>query len=344
MTETVAVVLAGGRGTRLYPASTATTPKQFRTFGGERSDGARSSSDASDGGDESLLARTVARADAVADAVYVLTRPAYADRIGDHAPDAEVLVEPEPRDTGPAMLYAARELAGRHDDPVLVNLPSDHHMGDGYAAALSRAAGVARDTGGLVTLGVTPTRAATGYGYIEPGERHGDYAAVASFTEKPDAETAARFREQGYLWNAGVFAWTPAALFAAARDAGLGEFLDALDRDPAAAFAGVGSVSIDYAVMESAGDAFVLPADFAWDDLGAWDAFERVLDGDGAGNVSLGETLAVDCENCVLAAGADDHVAAVGVSDLAVATYDGRTVVVPKGEAERVRDVVDALD
>ena len=330
MATTVAVVLAGGRGTRLYPASTAETPKQFRAFVGDRS----------------LLARTVDRANAVADYVYVLTRPAYADRVPEHAPDAETLVEPEPKDTGPALIYAAHEVMARHDDPVLVNLPSDHHMGEGYAAALTRAAAIARDTAGLVTLGVRPTRPATGYGYIEPGKRHGDYHAVATFAEKPDADTAARYCEEGYLWNAGVFAWTPDALLEAARASGLGDFLDALAADPADAFADVAPVSIDYAVMENAENAFVLPADFAWDDLGAWDASERVLAGDtdADGNARLGETLAVDCEDCVLAAGADDHVAAVGVSDLVVATYEGRTVVVSKEDAQRVREVVAALD
>lgn len=324
----VAVVLAGGRGSRLYPASTEETPKQFRAFGGERS----------------LLARTVDRANAVADHTYVLTRPAYADRIDEHAPDAEVLVEPEPKDTGPALLYAAWALRSRHDDPVLVNLPSDHHMGDGYAAALSRAADVARETDGLVTLGMTPTRAATGYGYIEPGEARGDYHAVAAFREKPETEAAARYCDKGYLWNAGVFAWTPEALLSAARRAGHGAFLDALTEDTAAAFAAVDPISIDYAVMEPTDSAYVLPADFAWDDLGAWDAFERVRESDADDTVTLGETLAVDCDGCVLAAGETDHVAAVGVSDLVVATYDGRTVVVPKGEAQRVREVVDTLE
>lgn len=328
MSTTVAVVLAGGRGTRLYPASTTETPKQFRSFGGERS----------------LLAATVDRAEVVADHTYVLTRPAYADRVPEHAPNADVLVEPEPKDTAPALLYAAHEIDTRHEDPVLVNLPSDHHMGNGYAAALTRAATIARETGGLVTLGVDPTRAAIEYGYLKPGEDHGDYHTAAAFKEKPDPGAAARYRQHGYLWNAGVFAWEPTAVATAARETGLGDFLDALETDPAAAFASVDPVSIDHAVMEDAEHAFVLPADFAWDDIGAWDAFERVRRADEDGTVTLGETLALDCENCVLAAGESDHVAAIGVSDLVVATYDGRTVVVPKHEAQRVREVVDALD
>jgi mannose-1-phosphate guanylyltransferase len=327
MPTTVAVVLAGGRGTRLYPASTADTPKQFRAFDGDRS----------------LLARTVDRARAVADETYVLTREAYADRIHDHAPGVGVLVEPEPKDTGPALVYAAHRIREQVEDCVLLCLPSDHHVGDGYRDTFARACDVAHETGGLVTLGIEPTRAATGYGYIDPGETHDGYAAVASFTEKPDAETAGRYVEAGYLWNAGIFAWTPDALLDAAREGTLGGFVDALD-EPDRAFDTVDPVSVDYAVMEGAENAFVVPATFEWDDLGSWDALERVLECDENANARLGETLALDTEDCVLAAGEEQHVAAVGVSNLVVAAYDGRVLVVPKHEAQRVREVVSALE
>lgn len=345
MSTTVAVVLAGGRGTRLYPASTADTPKQFQSFGADRS----------------LLTRTVDRARAVADRTFVLTREAYADRIHEHAPGVGVLVEPEPKDTGPALVYAAYRIREQVDDPVLLCLPSDHLVGEGYAETFARACEVARETGGLVAVGVRPTRAATGYGYVEPGEDHGDYAAIASFTEKPDAATAAGFRERGFLWNAGIFAWTPDALLDAAREAGMGAFVDELAEDPAAAFAAVEAVSVDYAVMEPVADAgsdpvadagseavaaraYVVPADVAWDDLGSWDALERVREGDDAGNVRLGETLALDAADCVLAAGEGQHVSAVGVRDLVVAAYEGRVLVVPKSSAQRIREVVAALE
>ena len=326
MPTTVAVVLAGGRGTRLYPASTADTPKQFRAFDGDRS----------------LLARTVDRARTVADETYVLTREAYADRIHEHAPGVGVLVEPEPKDTGPALVYAAHRLREQVEDCVLLCLPSDHHVGDGYDATFTRACDVAGETGGLVTLGVEPTRPATGYGYIEPGEPHDGYAAVASFTEKPDAEAAERYVEGGYLWNAGIFAWTPDALLEAASEGVLAGFVDALDT-PEAAFDAVDPVSVDYAVMEGAEYAFVVPATFAGDDLGSWDALERVLECDEAGNARLGETLALDAADCVLAAGDDQHVSVVGVSELVVAAYDGRVLVVPKHEAQRVSEVVSEL-
>ena len=321
---TVAVVLAGGVGTRLYPASTPTRPKQFLALGGA----------------ESLLARTVERAGAAADRVVVLTRAAYADRVREHV-DCEVLVEPAGRDTGPALAYAAHEL---RDADALLCLPSDHHAGEGFVATARRALDVARDTGSLVTLGVRPARPATGYGYIEPGTDHGDYREVRAFREKPDAEAAARYVEAGQFWNAGVFAWRPAALLEAARDSPLGELVAALERgDAAAGFDAVEPVSVDTAVLERADDVVMIEADVEWDDLGSWDALRRVGEPDADGNLLAGNGLAVDAENCTVATDEGSHVTVAGVSGLTVAAYDGRVLVVPTAEAQRVREVVARL-
>lgn len=322
----VAVVMAGGTGTRLYPASRSTRPKQFLSLGGDRS----------------LLAGTAARC-SFADEVVVSTNAELEARVAEHVPDAEVLVEPAARDTGPALVYAAHWARERYGDCVLVNLPSDHVVGDGFTDVAREAVDVAVETGGLVTIGVEPNRPATGYGYIRPGTPFGRYFAVDTFREKPDRERAEWFLDRGFYWNTGMFAWTPDALLSAARDSLLDTFVADLDAGATdEAFEAVAPISIDYAVMERTDDAYVLPAEIGWDDLGSWDALERVFRADGDGNVTIGETLAVDSTGSVVASD-DKHVSVVGVDDLVVAAFDDRVVVVPKSDAQRVREVVERL-
>jgi mannose-1-phosphate guanylyltransferase len=322
----VAVLLAGGTGTRLYPASRSHRPKQFLALGDD---------------DRSLLRRTADRA-SFADDVVAVTRDEYADRVSETVPEATVLTEPAGKDTGPALAYAASEVRERFDeDAVMLCLPSDHVVGDGFRTTAETAVDVAARTGALVTLGVEPDRPATGYGYIEPGDDRGDHSEVAVFREKPDAETAQRLLEQGCLWNAGMFAWTPVAFLDAARSGPLAPVVDALDSgaDPAVAFEDVDPVSVDYAVLERAGDVRVVPAAFDWDDVGAWDSLGRLLDGE---NAVLGDATTIDASGNVVASD-DRHVSVVGVDDLVVAAYDDRVLVVPKEDAQRVREVVAEL-
>jgi mannose-1-phosphate guanylyltransferase len=321
----VALVLAGGTGTRLYPASRPARPKQFLSLGGDRS----------------LLADTVRRAD-FADEVFVQTRADLADAVRERVPDAAVLVEPEPKDTGPALAYAAHRVREQVGECVCCCLPSDHRVAGEFAPTMRTAAAVAADTGGLVTVGVQPDRPATGYGYVKPGEAHDGYHRVDAFVEKPDAETARQYVAEGYLWNAGTFAWTPTAFLEAARASPLEALVEALEAgDVERGFATVSAASVDRAVLERADDVYVVPAGFEWDDLGTWDAVWRTGERTPGGNVHLGDTLAVDATDCVLAT--DEHVSVVGVSDLVVASFDGRTLVLPRDESERVRAVLDRL-
>lgn len=327
MTRIVAVLLAGGTGTRLYPASRSHRPKQFLALGDD---------------DRSLLRRTADRA-SFADDVVAVTRGEYADRVRDEVPESTVLVEPAGKDTGPALAFAASEVRERFgEDAVMLCLPSDHVVGDGFQETAETAVDVAARSGALVTLGVEPDRPATGYGYIEPGDDRGDHSEVAVFREKPDAETAERLLERGCLWNAGMFAWTPGAFLDAASPGPLGSLVDALQSgtDPEAAFERVDPVSVDYAVLERAGDVRVVPAAFDWDDVGAWDALGRLLDGE---NAVLGDATTIDATGNVVASD-DKHVSVVGVDDLVVAAYDDRVLVVPRDEAQRVREVVAELE
>lgn len=323
----IACVLAGGTGTRLYPATRADRPKQFLALGGEGS----------------LLARTVARLD-VADEVVVSTGPAYESGVRDRV-DADVLVEPAPRDTGPAAAYATHRLHEQYDDPTILVCPSDHVVrdDDAFGETAARAAEVAARTGRLVTLGVEPTRPDPGYGYLEPGAERDGWYALDRFHEKPSRETAADYLARGFKWNAGIFAWRASAFLDAARDSPLAPLLDALDDgDPEAGFETVPSVSVDEAVMEDAAardEAALVPAEFGWDDLGTWDAVGRQDDGE---NAAFADLTAVDATGNVVWSD-DAHVSLVGVDDLAVVAVDDRVLVVPRDRANEVRTLVDRL-
>jgi mannose-1-phosphate guanylyltransferase len=326
----VALVMAGGTGTRLYPASRSHRPKQFLSLG-------------IGGSEESLLSQTVSRV-GFADEIYVSTAESHAERVREEVPQAGVLVEPRAKDTGPALVYAAHRVREQIGECVLLCVPSDHLIADDFEQTARKAARAAVETRGLVTFGVEPTRPATGYGYIEPADSKGEWAEIEQFREKPDEDAARQFVEDGFYWNAGLFAWTPDALLGAARDSPLAPLVSDLEAgDPERGFAEVESVSIDYAVMERTEDAYVVPADFEWDDVGAWDAIERVVETDEDGNAILGDALTIDAEDNVVAGDDETHVSLVGVDELVVATFDDRVLVVPKDEAQRVREVVAEL-
>lgn len=334
MVTRIGLLLAGGQGTRLYPASRSHRPKQFCSFGGDRS----------------LLRRAADRASFL-DAVYAVTRERYASRVRDIVPEATLLVEPTARDTGPALVYAAHEIADRESDSVLLCLPSDHVVGDGFEGAARRALDAAVRTGGLLTMGIEPTRPATEYGYIQPGPTEGDYAEVRRFHEKPDRETAEGYVAEGYRWNAGIFSWRPESLLAAAAESPLAPLVTELESgDPEAGFEAAPAISIDDAVLSRADNVYVVPATFPWDDLGSWDAIGRQIGGDDllgretdGDNVVVGEATTVDATGNVIASD-EKHVSVLGVDDLVVAAFDDRVLVVPKAAAQRVRELVAILE
>jgi mannose-1-phosphate guanylyltransferase len=342
-----AVLLAGGRGTRFWPASREALPKQFLRVGG----------------DESLLARTGRRlAGVVAPRdTWVVTNAAHAALAAGHLPGIprdRIVGEPVGRNTAPCIALAAALVAREDPEGVLLVAPADHWIGDepAFRHAALAAVEVARATRTLVTFGVVPTSPATGYGYIEAGEPLGgpsaDARRVARFTEKPDLATAQRFLASGrHTWNSGIFAWradvfleelerVEPAMSAAAR-----RFAEAADLDAAlrAEYAALPSISVDYAVLERSARVAVLPARFPWSDVGSWDALAALSPVDGRGNTLSGDVLAVDANGCFVESDGRPT-ALLGVRDLIVVTRPDAVLIAAKGRSQDVKQLVEQLE
>lgn len=337
------LILAGGSGTRFWPASRALRPKQFLGFDSDRS----------------LLQQTVDRIAPVAgvEAIWICTTEALATEVRREVPDVppgQILSEPVGRNTAPAIGWAIQSLPGPLRDGVVVVLPSDHRVTDGvsFRRTLVAAAQIALHQDRVVTLGVRPSRPETGYGYLEVGERvagsEEDLRRVVRFTEKPAADQARAFVESGdYLWNAGIFVFRGATVlrhleaFEPEIATGLERIAEYPDR-LAELYAELPAISIDYAVMERLDDIVTLPLDCGWSDLGSWESVAVLLDHDDRRNAFQGDALAVDAERNLLFA-EDGAVVALGVSDLMVVSSGGAVLVAPRSRAQEIRKVVDAL-
>ncbi|GAA0645451.1 AGE family epimerase/isomerase [Brevundimonas lenta] len=330
------VIMCGGAGSRLWPASRPGRPKQFLPLTGARS----------------LFQETVLRVAPLAGEgdVVVVAGLGHADAIASELAaigvDATILLEPEARDSGPAMAAAAAFIQRRDPDGVAAIIASDHHIpdADAFRAAVRTAAEEAA-RGRIVTLGVTPTWPSSAYGYICP-ESPG-LSPVKRFVEKPDAATAARYLDDGFLWNSGNFIVSAAALLdELARHApGIAEAARAaLPADLSGglvrltdAFRSAPRISIDYAVMEKSDRTSVLPVDFEWSDVGAWDSVLAT----GAGHMGL--HIGVDSINTLVRAADGMVVATLGVSNIAVIAESDAVLVCDLSRAQDVKVIVDRV-
>lgn len=343
-----AVIMCGGSGVRLWPASRPDRPKQFIPLVGDRSSFQETAL-------RVLAVRGASELVVVAGARHAAQIEAQLAAIG---VKATLLLEPEGRDSGPAIAAAATWIAARDPQGLAVIVSSDHYIPDAEAfrAVADRALVVAED-GWIVALGLRPTEPSTAYGYIKPGgpALSGSIAqAVEAFVEKPDAATAYDYIQQGYLWNSGNFIASAAVLLqefdrhapemaAAARAAVETATVEGGVVRLGAAFADAPKRSIDYAVMERTDRAAVAPASFAWSDLGAWDAVRAVSPLDGAGNAIIGEAVALDSTDCLVRAPDGIQVGLVGVSGLAVVVEPDAVLVAGLGASQKVKALVDAL-
>lgn len=346
MTLLIPVILSGGSGTRLWPLSRESHPKQFLPLLGDRS----------------LLQMTFLRLQGLpgADAPLVVANEEHRFLVAEQlrlvgAKPSALILEPVGRNTAPAIAVAALKAIDTGEDPVLLVLPSDHVISDeeGFRKAVL-AALPAAEAGSLVTFGIVPTAAETGYGYIDAGPGEG-VRPVLRFVEKPDLDTAVTYVASGrYFWNSGMFAFRASryleelgktqpkmlelarqSLAKATRDA---DFLR-LDRE---SFAACPADSIDYAVMEKTDRAAVLPIDVGWNDVGSWSALWSVVEQDGQGNVHRGDVLARDCRN-TLAISDKRLVALIGLSDLVVVDTDDAVLVAHKDRVQEVKEIVATL-
>lgn len=334
------VILAGGVGSRFWPASTPHRPKQFLPLTSERP----------------LILETLDRAERVADVSRVLIvsgerlRPLFQRYLPD-LPDEALLLEPHGRGTAAALAWAARGVLDRCTDPrstVMVSLHSDHLIRptDRFLGTIDRAIGAAGRLGRLLTIGVLPARPATGYGYVQVGRSlEAGVVEVERFVEKPDRRTAERYlSEGGYLWNSGIFVWRPDVLMdeLGRHTPELAEHLDLLQTDVASFYDRVPPLSIDRGLLERTSNIAVVEADFEWDDVGAWASLARVRQTDERGNVGSGAAHAIDCDRTIVWA-EDGPVVAWGLEEMVVARASGITFVTTLDRAAELKDLLDAL-
>ncbi len=346
-----AVIMAGGSGTRFWPASRKNRPKQFLQLAADRP----------------LLRLTYERLTPMVppEQIWVVTASAtvaLTREILPELPPDNVLGEPVGRDTAACVGFAAEVLARHDPGAVCLVLPADHVIGDEDQFKLAMGAGVRQveENGGLLTFGLRPTGPETGFGYLQVGDAcrtidgH-QVHSLSGFVEKPDAVTAQGYLDQGdFLWNSGMFAWKAEDLLAEIDrqlpllGQGLRRIGDAQGTgDQAAVLAEVyphlPRISVDFGIMEGATVRWTVPVSFPWSDVGSWPALREVLPSDDDGNVSRGRNVVLDAgRNVIVSEG--PVVSLIGVEDLVVVATSDAVMVVPVDQAQKVKAVVEELE
>lgn len=352
MNSVYAVILAGGSGTRFWPASRRTVPKQLLPI--------------APGESSTLIEQTVARLEPLCglERIVIATGAHLVEatsRALPRLPSRAFMGEPVSRNTAPSIGWAT-SLIARHDpDALVMVIPSDQYVRDveGYREALARALDSAA-RGPITTIGVRPTRPETGYGYIEIGEAiEGGLNRVARFVEKPTRARAEEYlKSDRYLWNAGMFFFHARAMLAAIERhmpelaRGLERIAaasaagpEAEERETVAVFEGLESISIDYGVMEREAPLNVVSGEFGWSDLGSWQTAWELSERDTEGNAVEGAAVLIDAKNNLVRQLGENQrlIALLGVSDLCVVSCDDALLVMPRARAQDAKLIVERL-
>ena len=341
--------MAGGKGERFWPLSTGSVPKPFLSVTGGKT----------------LIRLTVERAVRIVpitNICIVLERKhlAIARRQLPSLPPGNFIVEPEDKDTAPCIGLAAIALLRKDSKATMIVLPADHYITDidGFARTIKDGVKVAQTGDHLVTIGIRPTRPETGYGYIRVSEKFHptedvQYCRVEHYVEKPDIRCAKAYcKDDSYYWNTGIFIWQAKTIMESMRHhmpelhKGLLQISSCPDINKKAMisriFRGFEKLSIDYGLMQRAGNVLMVPARFIWDDIGTWTSLSRVSKPDEHGNYKTGNIISVDTKDCVIH-GSDVAIGTIGVSDLVIVATKNGILVCDIDRVQEVREIAQRL-
>ncbi|WP_299996081.1 mannose-1-phosphate guanylyltransferase [uncultured Clostridium sp.] len=337
-----ALIMAGGKGTRFWPLSTEDKPKQFLNLIG----------------DKTMIQMTVDRILPIIpiDRIYICTGERYVDLIKEQVPNLpieNIIIEPEGRNTAPCITLSSLVIKRKYKDATMVVLPSDHLIEneDKFRNIILEAEQYLNvNTKGIVTLGMSPTRPETGYGYIKyDNNTNIEVLKVDKFVEKPNKETAEKYLKEGkYLWNGGIFLWKVNTILDEVKKyipsiyEVLSEIEHVNDEDLQRLinnqYSKTDEISIDYAVLEKSNDIYVIKSDIGWDDIGTWMAMERYREKDNYENIYGENTISIDSRNSLVIGNSDKRVIMIGVDNIATIVSDDGIYIVKKSLLENIKD------
>lgn len=338
--------MAGGGGTRFWPLSRNTTPKQLLNLSGN----------------EIMVNEAIDRLARVAsyNDIFIVTNAVQKTKmlslLNGRVSEDHILSESAARNTAACIGYAATEIMNKYGDGIMVVTPSDAYVknNDKFSEVLNKAITAAQTTDSLVTVGITPAFPATGYGYIQYAQSKSAAKPVLKFVEKPDEATAENYIKSGdFVWNSGMFVWKASVILQKFKEL-LPDIYGYLKKIAATfgspdekeqiekIYPQIPSISVDYGIMEKSGDILVVPGEFGWNDVGSWDTFGVLHTADKNGNVQIGDTLSIDTTNSTVYS-SGKLVAAVGVDNLIIVETDDAVLVCPKDKAQDVKKIVDEL-
>lgn len=333
------IILAGGIGSRLWPLSRIYFPKQFVKLKGM---------------DLSMFQLTVKRALLLGtiEDIYVVTNKDYKfliagqiSEMGIKPVEGNILLEPQARNTLPAIYYALREIQ-KHGEDIVTVFPSDHLIkGEKeFISTINKSKDMAKNF--IMTFGINPTSPDTGYGYIQPGKPTGNGFKATSFKEKPDIDTAKVYLEKGYFWNSGMFMFH-SGLFTEELKKYCPDIYSAFENnaDIESCFESINPISIDYGIMEKSGKVAVIPFHINWNDMGGFAAFYDNYDTtkDENGNITFGDEILINARDNVVYSDSDKAIGLIGVEDMVVVDQKDALLICKRDEASKVKDIVESL-